>query len=87
MPIGLDWMFADSRFDVFAEIVPTLDVAPDLLDCLVRRACCAAQFDDRHRPDTRNVAFHDESPELLHGLLLVELRMGTIFNKRRAGTR
>ncbi len=30
VPIGLDWMFENSAFDVFAEIVPTVDVTPDL---------------------------------------------------------
>ncbi len=29
VPIGITYLFADAPFDVFAEIVPVLDVAPD----------------------------------------------------------
>lgn len=28
-PVGLDYLFADAPFDVFGELVPILDIAPD----------------------------------------------------------
>jgi hypothetical protein len=29
VPVGLDYLFTDARFDIFVEIVPILDLAPD----------------------------------------------------------